>query len=187
MEVATALFSDRGYHGTSTRDIARSAGIRAASLYSHIAAKEDLLYDIVARAADRFMDEVEEAEAGAASPEEKLRRAMRAHVRVVAEDVRAARVFHHEWRALSGERLAEVVELRDRYEDLWDGIVGSLAGRPPRKLSRLLVLSAANWVYTWYDPGGTLTPDQVADGFSELLLRGLGTGGPGKILDEVRT
>lgn len=177
-DVATTLFSERGYHGTSMREIAEAAGIRAASLYSHIAAKEDLLYQVVASAADRFMTGVEDAIGSSDDSVEQLRLAMRAHVRVVAEDVRAARVFHHEWRALTGERLEEVIELRDRYENLWDAIVGRLPGKLPRKLARLLVLSAANWVYTWYDPEGSLSPDQVADGFTDLLLRGL-TGSPG--------
>lgn len=176
LEATATLFSERGYHATSMRDIGVAAGMLHGSLYSHIRTKEDLLHEIVLRAAEKFLAGVEEAAATGDSPEDTLRGAMRAHVRVVAEDVDAARVFHHEWRALSGERLQEVLALRDRYEDLWDGIVGQLPGRLPRKLTRLLVLSAANWVYTWYDPEGPLDPEQVADGFTDLLLRGLRDG-----------
>jgi TetR/AcrR family transcriptional regulator, cholesterol catabolism regulator len=176
-EVATSLFSERGYHGTSMRDIAEGSGVRAASLYAHIARKEDLLYGIVSRAAERFMADVEAAATAAARPRDRLRAAMRAHVRVVAEDVRAARVFHHEWTALTGERRAEVVRLRDRYEEMWDGIVRDLPGAAEPKMARLLVLSAANWVYTWYDPDGLLSPDEVADRYSDLLLKGLGVRG----------
>jgi TetR/AcrR family transcriptional regulator, cholesterol catabolism regulator len=181
---AASLFSERGYHATSMRDIGVASGMLHGSLYAHIRTKEDLLYEIVLRAAEKFLGGVEAAAGSPGSPEERLRAAMRAHVGVVAEDVDAARVFHHEWRALSGGRLQEVLALRDRYEDLWDVIVGALPGRRPRKLTRLLVLSAANWVYTWYDPAGPLTPDQVADGFTDLLLRGL-RGGNGKGKDEV--
>jgi TetR/AcrR family transcriptional regulator, cholesterol catabolism regulator len=176
-DVATRLFSERGYHGTSMRDIAERSGIRAASLYAHIARKEDLLYGIVSRAAERFMADVEAAARATTRPRDRLRAAMRAHVRVVSDGVRAARVFHHEWTALTGERRAEVVRLRDRYEELWDGIVRDLPGAADPKMARLLVLSAANWVYTWYDPEGPLRPDEVADRYTELLLRGLGARG----------
>jgi AcrR family transcriptional regulator len=176
-DVATRLFSERGYHGTSMRDIAEGSGVRAASLYAHIARKEDLLYGIVSRAAERFMADVEAAATEATRPRDRLRAAMRAHVRVVAEDVRAARVFHHEWTALTGERRAEVVQLRDRYEEMWDGIVRELPAAAEPKMARLLVLSAANWVYTWYDPDGPLSPDEVADRYTDLLLRGLGARG----------
>ena len=51
LERAAELFGRRGYHATSMRDIAGDLGIRAPSLYAHIAAKEDLLYEIVADAA----------------------------------------------------------------------------------------------------------------------------------------
>jgi AcrR family transcriptional regulator len=176
-DVATRLFSERGYHGTSMRDIAEGSGIRAASLYAHIARKEDLLYGIVSRAAERFMADVEGAARSTTRPRDRLRAAMRAHVRVVAEDVRAARVFHHEWTALTGQRRQEVVRLRDRYEGLWDDIVRELPGAVDPKLTRLLVLSAANWVYTWYDPAGPLRPEEVADRYTDLLLKGLGARG----------
>jgi AcrR family transcriptional regulator len=176
VDVAARLFSRQGYHGTSVRDIAEAVGMLSGSLYAHIRTKEDLLYEIVLRSAGEFLEDVAEAAASTERPEERLRAAMRAHVRVVAGDVDAARVFHHEWTMLTGERRQEIVELRDRYENLWDGIVGALPGKRPRKLARLLVLSAANWVYTWYDPSGPLSPDQVADRYTDLLLQGLGNG-----------
>jgi AcrR family transcriptional regulator len=186
VDTAAALFSKRGYHATTVRDIAEAAGLLSGSLYTHIRTKEDLLHDIVMEAARRFLEDLEEVVDRPGTPRQKLRSAMRAHIRVVADDVEAARVFHHEWRALTGDRLSQVVRLRDRYEGMWEGIVRDLPGATDPKLARLLVLSAANWVYTWYDPAGPLTPDQVADGFADLLLRGL-RGGNGKGKDEVRT
>jgi AcrR family transcriptional regulator len=184
VDTAAALFSKRGYHATTVRDIAEAAGLLSGSLYTHIRSKEDLLHDIVMQAAGRFLEDLEAVVQRPGNPRQKLRSAMRAHVRVVADDVEAARVFHHEWRALTGARLSQVVRLRDSYEGMWDGIVRELPGATDPKLARLLVLSAANWVYTWYDPAGPLTPDQVADGFTDLLMRGL-RGGNGKVKDEV--
>jgi TetR/AcrR family transcriptional regulator, cholesterol catabolism regulator len=95
-------------------------------------------------------------------------------VSVLAENVDAAWVFHHEWKALTGDRREEVRRLRRRYEALWDGIVSDLPGASDRRFARLLVLSAANWTYTWYRPEGPLTPEEVADRFTDLLLAGLG-------------
>jgi AcrR family transcriptional regulator len=186
VEAAAALFSERGYHATTVRDIAEAAGLLSGSLYAHIRSKEDLLQNIVMRAAGRFLEDLEAVVQDGGTPRERLRAAMRAHVRVVADDVEAARVFHHEWRALTGQRLAEVVRLRDRYEALWDGIVRELPGTADPKLARLLVLSAANWVYTWYHPDGPLTPDEVADRFTDLLLRGLGRRRSGDPTNEVK-
>jgi AcrR family transcriptional regulator len=174
LEEAARLFGRRGYHATSMRDIGEAAGILAGSLYAHISSKEDLLYEVVLRAANRFLNDVGAITEEDASPEERLRRAMRAHVAVVASNVDAAWAFHHEWKALSGDRLEEVRRLRRRYERLWDGIVRDLPGAADPRFARLLVLSAANWTYTWYRPDGPLAPDEVADRFTDLLLAGLG-------------
>lgn len=181
LEAAAELFSRRGYHGTSIRDIAAATGILPGSLYAHIRSKEDLLYDIVVGAAGQFIASVEMAAKGPWSPGEKLRVAMRAHIDVVANAREEARVFLEEWTALEEPRRSEVKDLRDRYEELWDGIIREgIAGGDLREVeptvARLLVLSAANWTYTWYDPEGTMTPKEIADRFTDLLLGGLGTG-----------
>jgi AcrR family transcriptional regulator len=175
LEEAARLFGRRGYHATSMRDIGGATGMLAGSLYSHISSKEDLLNEIVLRAANRFLSELGAILAEDLTSEERLRRAMRAHVAVVASNVDAAWVFHHEWKSLTGERREEVRRLRRRYEGLWDGIVRELPGAADPRFARLLVLSAANWTYTWYRPDGPLSPDEVADRFTDLLLAGLGT------------
>jgi AcrR family transcriptional regulator len=175
LEEAARLFGRRGYHATSMRDIGEATGMLAGSLYAHISSKEDLLFEIVLQAANQFLDRLEALRALDLSAEERLRRAMRAHVGVVADNLDEAWVFHHEWKALTGERRDGVRRLRRRYEQLWDEIVRDLPGAADPRFARLLVLSAANWTYTWYRTEGPLSPDEVADRFSDLLLAGLGT------------
>jgi TetR/AcrR family transcriptional regulator, cholesterol catabolism regulator len=175
LDEAARLFGRRGYHATSMREIADATGILPGSLYAHIASKEDLLYEIVLRAATEFLDALEVLRSEVVAPEARLRRAMRAHVGVVAENLDGAWVFHHEWKALTGERHQEIRRLRRRYERLWDDIVGELPGATDPRFARLLVLSAANWTYTWYRPEGPLSPEEVADRFTDLLLAGLGS------------
>lgn len=171
---AARLFGRRGYHATSMRDIGQAAGLQAGSLYAHIASKEDLLYEIVVQSANQFLGKLAAIGAEEISPEDRLRKAMRAHVSVVAGSLDEAWVFHHEWKALTGPRREEVRRLRRRYERLWDRIVRALPGAVDPRFARLLVLSAANWTYTWYRPEGPLTPEEVADRFTDLLLVGLG-------------
>ena len=175
LDQAARLFGRRGYHATSMRDIGDAAGLLPGSLYAHIASKEDLLHEIVVRAAGEFLDALEALKAKPLEPEDRLRRAMRAHVSVVARNLDAAWVFHHEWKSLTGERLAEIRRLRRRYEGMWDSVVGDLPGVSDHRFARLLVLSAANWTYTWYRPAGPLSPEEVADRFTDLLLAGMGT------------
>lgn len=176
LESAVALFSRKGYHGTTVRDIAEDTGMLSGSLYAHISSKEDLLFEIVIRAADQFQQAVEPIADGPGTSEQKLRQAMRAHVRVVAASVEAATVFMHEWKALSPDRRAVVAERRNEYERLLARIIrqGVESGefrQLDEKFARLLVLSAVNFLYEWYDPNGPLKPDAVADKYADLILQ----------------
>lgn len=178
LEAAVALFSHKGYHATTVREIAEEVGMLSGSLYAHIASKEDLLYQIVLQASERFMSAVTPILAGPEPAGVKLRRAMAAHIQVVAESPEAATVFLHEWKALSPERRAAVIERRAAYEALLGEIIqqGVAAGelRPvDATFARLLVMSAVNWAYQWYRPGGPLGPDEVAERFCSIILEGI--------------
>jgi len=179
---AMALFSEKGYHSTSMRDIADRLGLQAGSLYVHIRSKEDVLFEIVDEAADRFAAALEQARAEAAArrggPEAALRLAVRNHLQVVADHLDTATVFFHEWKFLDPDRRARILAKRDAYEaafrDLVAGGIEAGAFRPvdPR-LAALAVLSLCNWFYQWYSPAGRLSAGEVADRFVDLLLDGL--------------
>lgn len=175
---AGALFSQKGYHATSMRDIASELEIQGGSLYSHISSKEDVLWELVQRAAKEFEELVEPVAREPLAASERLQKMIRAHVAVVTHRLEDATVFFHEWRFLGAERRRQVAQQRDRYEAAFRGVIqdgvsyGEFRQVDP-KLAALMVLSSVNWLYQWYTPGGPLSQDEVADGFSELLLGGL--------------
>jgi AcrR family transcriptional regulator len=175
---ARSLFSERGYHATTVRDIARELNMQGGSLYAHIVSKEDVLWELVNRAAGQFLRAVEPVAASGSAPADKLREMVRAHLRLVAANLGDATVFLHEWKFLGDERRATVAALRDRYENLYRGVIeegirsGEFAHADP-KMAAMLVLSSVNWVPQWYNPSGPLSPEEVADRFVELILRGL--------------
>src|SRR5436853_6016187 len=105
---AAKLFAQKGYHGTSIGDIAEALGVQKGSLYSHISSKEDLLWETLSEGAAAFHAALDTIPDDAA-PAEKIRLALRAHLRVVAEQLDVATVFVQEWRYLEGARLDEFV------------------------------------------------------------------------------
>lgn len=178
IQSARALFSEKGYHGTTIRDIAQMSGILSGSLYAHIRTKEDLLYEIVDGVADQFLEALEGVVAKHLAPEDKFRQALAAHISVVAKNLDAATVFSHEWRALEGERRTLIQEKRDMYERLWQEVIeyGVAEGTfvfSNQRFSRIVSLSVANWLYQWYDPAGELSAGAVADRLADVLLYGI--------------
>jgi AcrR family transcriptional regulator len=181
---AARLFAERGYHGTSLADVAEAVGIQKASLYHHIDTKEDLLWEVAWTGAEAFRAALD-AVPDDLPATEKLRLALRAHLRVVADQLDAATVFTREWRSLAGERrerfLAERRLYEERIRELFrDGVErGELGTDLDVAAAALLFLSAANWAYTWLRPG--VDTDELADRFFGVLLDGMrGYSTPGR-------
>jgi AcrR family transcriptional regulator len=173
---AARLFAEKGYHGTSIGELAQAMGVQKGSLYAHIETKEDLLWEVAREGAEAFhaaLDTVPED--GPAV--ERIRAALRAHLRVVSEQLDVATVFIREWRYLDGSRRDRFVAERRRYEERFralfhEGVeLGELRTDLDEATAVLLTLSAANWAYTWLRPGGET--DELADRFTALLLEGI--------------
>jgi AcrR family transcriptional regulator len=179
VRVAARLFSARGYHGTSMQDLADELGLLRGSLYAHIGSKEELLFDVVDEGADRFLARGGEAVAASGGAAQRLRAFLAGHVETAIEHIDAATVFLNEWRYLSPDLRSIIEDKRDRYEDMIRAIVdagvtgGEFRTDADVRFAGLLVLSAGNWVYEWYRPGGPLGPNEIANRFSELIVRGL--------------
>jgi AcrR family transcriptional regulator len=174
---AARLFAERGFHGTSMGDLAGAMGVQKASLYSLTESKQQLLYDVLRAGADAFhtaLDEVPED----AHATERIRLALRGHLRVVAQQLDTATVFTREWRYLESPLKDEFVGERRRYEERWRDLFREGVDRGELRIdleptdAALLVLSAANWAYTWL-PAGADT-EALADRFTAIVVDGIG-------------
>ena len=180
-DAASALFRERGYAATSVRDIAQALHIQGPSLYAHVASKEDVLWSIVLRAAERFNTEVGAVAGDTTAPATtRLRDMVRGHVAVVTSFQKDAAVFLHEWRFLSPERRADIARRRDVYEALFRSVIaeGTANGEfrhVDARLTAMAILSALNGIATWFSPRGDLTPDQIADQHADLFIHALET------------
>ena len=173
---AARLFAERGYHGTSMGHLAEAMGVQKGSLYSLTESKQELLYQAMRQGADAFQAGLDALPEDAPAAE-RLRLALRAHLRVVAEQLDVATVFIREWRYLEGERRDEILAERRRYEQRWRQLVregvehGELRTDLDEAATALLALSAANWAYTWLEPGRDT--DELADRFAAVLVDGV--------------
>jgi TetR/AcrR family transcriptional regulator, cholesterol catabolism regulator len=173
---AARLFAERGYHGTSIGDLAEALGVQKGSLYAHIRSKQDLLYDTMREGATAFHAALDAIPEELPAPE-KIRLALRGHLRVVSQQLDVATVFVREWRYLEGERRDEILAERRRYEERFRGLfregreLGGLRTDLDDAAAALLALSALNWAYTWLTPGRDT--DELADRFHALLLDGV--------------
>jgi TetR/AcrR family transcriptional regulator, cholesterol catabolism regulator len=172
------LFAERGYHATSMRDLAQALGVQGGSLYAHISSKEELLWEIVNRAADEFDASLEPIRDSKIAPPEKLRAALEAHFNVISQNKEIVTVFFHEWKHLPIIKMEEITSRRASVERIYTQILeegvrnGQFSKGLDVKLASLLALSSANWTYQWFNSSGRLSAREVADAFCAMLLDG---------------
>ncbi len=176
--IATALFKERGFADTSMRDLAREVGIEAASIYSHIKSKEELLQSICFKMANEFFFALENIENQDISFAQKLNLLITAHVKISTQNVAASTVFQQEWRHLSQPHLGNFLDLREQYESRLRTIIrqgittGEFMVADAGFVTRTL-LSSLNWIPQWYKLDGPLTPLEIARNISDIFLNGL--------------
>lgn len=178
ISTAEELFSRKGYLATSVRDLAEALQIEAASLYSHVKSKEELLWNIADRCADEFFASVQPVADADMDTQAKLKQMIIAHVGVITNNLQASAVFLREWRHLSEPRVSEYAQRRADYEQIFrkvirKGVEENLFKHYDESFSARTILSAINWTHTWYRPEGELTAEEVGEHLAEFLLNGL--------------
>ncbi|MGW8800378.1 TetR/AcrR family transcriptional regulator [Streptomyces sp. NPDC055775] len=173
---AVDAFAERGYHATTTRDIAGRAGMSPAALYIHYKTKEELLHRISRIGHDRALLLLETAADGEGTASERLAHAVRSFVRWHAEGHTTARVVQYELDALGPEHRTEIVALRRRSDAVIRRIIseGVEAGEfdvPDIPGTTLAVLSLCIDVARWFSAQGSRTPDEVGALYADLVLR----------------
>jgi AcrR family transcriptional regulator len=181
LEVATQVFYEKGYDGASLQDIADRLGMLKGSLYYYIQSKEDLLFDVISTVHKQGLEVVRTRADVPGSPLERLEGVIRGHVEHTCRNLVPTAVFLHELSALPAERRQDVLGTEHAYQGVFRELVeqGQSAGEvradlDPR-LAVLSILGSTNWVYRWFRPGGTFTPEQIGAEMAEMAIRGIAT------------
>jgi TetR/AcrR family transcriptional regulator, cholesterol catabolism regulator len=176
--VAAQMFRRKGYHASTTRELAEELGITRASLYYHVKKKEDLLYGICVESLRRVSTAVDEALVDVDDPIERIRTLVRCHVVSMLTDIDMHATMLLDLHQLTGDQLAEVVKLRDAYQETVDAVVaearaaGALRSDITDKNATLALLNLMNWTITWYRPEGRLQPEEFATVIADIYLDG---------------
>ena len=177
-DTAAALFFEKGFAATTTREIAAAVGIQQASLYYHVSGKEDLLHQICVSALEQLLAEAQCAVLESANPLERIRILARTHVRAILKHQIRYVTMLNEMRALSEPHRAEVVALRRKYANMVRSLIeeaqaaGSIRSDIPSRYLYLALLNVLNWAVLWYRKGQTLSEEELARMFTSIYLAG---------------
>ncbi|MGD2059942.1 MAG: TetR/AcrR family transcriptional regulator [Acidimicrobiia bacterium] len=174
VRAAGRLFADRGYHGTSMRDLGKELGLLGSSLYSHVSSKQDLLVDVVEEGAELFEASAQRALDTPGSAADRLDALIAGHIDVVVENIDVARTFLNEARMLDPEQRSRIVDARDHYEDAFRSVIregkddGSFSKDVDPRTASIFILSILNAIERWYRPDGELDRDGLISEISNF-------------------
>lgn len=183
---AAHAFAERGYHGVSMRDLARSTRRSPATFYSHFASKEELLFSMQRDAFDTLIATTKLALEGVPDPVARLYVLILNHVRFFTANTDVMRVLIHEASALPAKRRELIRQRKTAYYRIARDVVaeimeahgdGRLTGaRRAAEIERATysAFGMLNWTYAWYQPEQHGTPVEVARTIHRIAMRGLG-------------
>ncbi|MCZ2126705.1 MAG: TetR/AcrR family transcriptional regulator [Anaerolineales bacterium] len=178
LDAAAQVFRHKGFHGASMADIAAAVNVQKASLYHHVSSKQEILLALLDRALETLTEHIAAISAQEISPEQKLRSMIRAYLVGLAANADLASVLLFEHRSLDKKNHVRHVPLRDNFEDLWrnvldEGVAKKIFALSDTSLTVRAVMGALNWTLTWYRPDGEKSIEEIADEYSDFILKGM--------------
>ncbi len=178
-KAASKLFNRKGYLETSMDDIAAMAKVSKGSLYYYFPTKEDLLFFVL----DAYMDLALESLDGALQKRKdgsaRLRSFISRHVELYVNHLDEAKTLLHEGHCLSKKRREHIAEKERRYSRTVTGLIEDLfkgAAKPRRDeitIMTFLLFGMCNWIYSWYSPKGSVTPDKLSEIVWRIYMEGV--------------
>lgn len=179
LDAATGAFADRGFHATTTRDIASRAGLSPAGVYVHFDSKESLLYALCRRGHEAALELVRLAVGGAGSPSDRISRLIASFAAWHAEHFEVARVVQYEFPHLTADHHADVLRLRREIDRtvrrvVEEGVASGEFEVSDVRDTTLALMSLCVDVARWYSPELNGTPASIGQRYATLGLRLLG-------------
>jgi AcrR family transcriptional regulator len=176
LEEAVRLFYERGFSGTTLDDIAGALGVTKPFIYTHFRSKVELLEAVCRPTIEMSLAAIAEAAALPGGAEERLFNGIVNFAKVVLHRQGNIAVYFREEKHLSEDGLAAINALRKRFDrvlsDLLDEGVAAGAFRvADTRVAALAIGGMVSWAYTWYQPGGRLSLDDVGRKLAHLALQ----------------
>ena len=176
LQTAAHLFRSKGYERTTVRDLASAVGIQSGSIFHHFKSKDEILRSVMEETIIYNTALMRAALAEAQGIRERLLALIRCELQsIMGGTGEAMAVLVYEWRSLSDEGQAQVLALRDTYEQIWLAVLGEARDAGYFKgdpfIQRRFLTGALSWTNTWFRPQGPMSLDQLAEEALSLVCK----------------
>ena len=183
LDHATEVFCEKGYEGSSMRDLSRATGMSLAGLYYYFESKERLLYLVQKHAFTTIVEELKRRLKDIDDAEQRIRIFIQNHLEYFVSNQSGLKVLSHEDEALKNGYGSEIAAIKREYYRLCLGLMEDLKRSKGLNFnSRTAVMSLfgmINWIYTWYNPRVDGNAEALARQMGDIFLGGVTAGSSG--------
>jgi len=176
LEEAVKLFYERGFSGTTLDDIAGKLGVTKPFIYTHFRSKVELLEAVCRPTIEMSLDAIARAAQREGKAADRLFDGMVDFTKVVLQRQANIAVYFREEKHLSQTGLAEINALRKRFDRVLSDLLqeGACTGEfriTDIRMAALAIGGMVSWAYTWYQPCGRLSFDDIAAELAHFVLQ----------------
>lgn len=175
LRTAASLLAEKGYEGTNLEEIGARLELRGPSLYHYFPSKDVLLEECVTLTAREVTGRALAIATGDEPPRQRLQQLFFDQVLVCGRDYPEFVALFVHLRIPDPDLAARVRDLRRRHHDVFRAVVaegvkaGELRG-PHTDVALMLAFGALSYVGEWYDEGGPLSLEELAETLARELM-----------------
>ncbi|MET3682252.1 AcrR family transcriptional regulator [Alkalibacillus flavidus] len=179
IQSSLVLFSEKGFHGVSVKDIVEYCETSKGGFYHHFKSKDELLFVIHDLFISYVLNEANRAKLQHDRPMDQLHAILYSFVRVFDLYQEHIIVFYQENMYLKPEYEQRIKEKRDQFKQVIVHIIhegqqcGEFRQSLPTTITGMSILGMVNWTYMWYQRHGDMSIDDIATVYIDILFRGV--------------
>ncbi|WP_045515935.1 TetR/AcrR family transcriptional regulator [Neobacillus niacini] len=178
---AVSLFKEKGFHRTTTREIAKAAGFSIGTLYEYIRTKEDVLYlvcdSIYDNVSARLQQELEDKQATI----ESLKHGVANYFRVIDEMQAEVLVMYQEAKSLTKDALPYVLKKENEMASMFEKLITlcvengelNLTEKQVKILSHTIIVEGQMWSFRRWTLQKLFTLEEYIELQTEYLFSGI--------------
>lgn len=175
---AARLIASRGFRAVTVDDISAEMGFTKSIVYYYLKNKNEILWRIFEKIDETYAKGLDEALQDGGSVVDRMASVMRMHCMNVLTHLDWSMIYNRDLNELTDEQRAKVQENRRLYnkriQSLYDeGVAQGVFRKAPSAIAVSCLIGACNWPYTWFNPSGKMTAEQIAEGYSQQLIHGV--------------
>jgi AcrR family transcriptional regulator len=173
---AAKLFNERGYLATNMDQIASSAKMSKGGIFHYFSTKDEILSFILNNHMDLILrgltDELKEINTGV----EKIKFLIRRHIEIYTKNIPESRTLLQQGHLLRTEYKTIAEKERSYYQivaSVLSGVWGGHIGKERLTAITFTLFGMCNWIYSWYDPKGAITPQELSEVIYRIFTEGM--------------